>query len=240
MNGMRGSLFSAAVVVAASAAMGDVTFTDTFSNGANPSGWTFNVTNPDVIEPSGGNPGAWLHNDFVVSFAPRATTTFGRDTPFHGDFRAAGVSSISVDARTDFASFTAEGRQFSIVLRDMNGTPNDFDDDDYAYYVGDLIPQVGQGWVRYEFQIPSQSDDPVPAGWSGGWSGDLENFRPGVEWSDVISSVERVEFWWLHPAFFAIVQDWDVGIDNVSITYVPEPATLGLLAAGVFALLRRR
>ena len=49
--------------------------------------------------------------------------------------------------------------------------------------------------------------------------GDAENFRPGIDWNDVITNVDRVEFWWIHPAYFAIIQGWDVGVDNVSVTY---------------------
>lgn len=130
------------------------------------------------------------------------------DVPFVGDYRAAGVTHITLDARTDFAAFGAGGRQMSVLLRNTNGTPND---DDYAYYAGPLVPQVGEGWKHFDFEIPSQSTDAVPAGWSGGWVGDGENFRPGVDWNDVIQNVDRVEIWWLHAAFIAIFHEWRVG-----------------------------
>jgi hypothetical protein len=151
------------------------------------------------------------------------------------------VTSIGVDARTDAATFGAGGRQFSLLLRNIRGTPNNPDDDDYAYFVGPTVPQVGEGWKSFDFNVPSQDTSAVPAGWSGGHAGDPENFRPGVTWNDVITNVDVVEFWWLHPAFFAIFQQWDVGVDNVRVT-VPEPSS-ALVALGSLALVsvsRRR
>ncbi|MEM9382815.1 MAG: hypothetical protein AAGB93_22875 [Planctomycetota bacterium] len=207
----RTFLLTAVALLAPAAAQ-----TDDFDSGTNPNGWSFNVIPPDVLEPTGGNPGGWLRNPLVDSFAPILTTGAGNTSPFTGDYRASGVTRISIDARTDGAAFGAGGREFSLLLRDTKGTAM-VDDDDYVYFVGPLVPQVGQGWSSYSFDIPSQSNDILPAGWTGGWSGDTENLRPGVTWTDIISSVDAVEFWWLNPSFFAIFQQWDVGVDNISI-----------------------
>lgn len=190
--------------------------TDDFDGGANPNGWTFGVIPSDVIESTGGNPAGWLHNSMVDSFAPIVTSDAPATSNFVGDLRAKGVTRISCDAITHGATFTAAGRQFSILLRDTKGTAN-VNDDDYAYYAGALVPQIGQGWGSYDFDIPSQSTAAVPAGWSGGWAGDGQAFRPGVEWSDVIESVDVVEFWWQSPDLFAIFQQWDVGVDNIAV-----------------------
>jgi hypothetical protein len=217
------------------------TFVDTFEGGTNTAGWSFNSLSPDVIEPAGGNPGAWLHNAGLDTFAPILTNSPSVPSPFTGNLRARGVTSIGVDARTDAATFGAGGRQFSLLLRNIRGTPNNPDDDDYAYFVGPTVPQVGEGWKSFDFNVPSQDTSAVPAGWSGGHAGDPENFRPGVTWNDVITNVDVVEFWWLHPAFFAIFQQWDVGVDNVRVT-VPEPSS-ALVALGSVALVsvsRRR
>ncbi len=203
-----------------------------FTGGSNAAGWSFNVTNPDVIEGHGGNPTSWLRNDFVSSFAPILTSGPTAPLPYQGDYRALGVSQISLDARTNAASFGASGRELSLLLRDTKGTAT-VNDDDYAYFVGPLVPQVGAGWVHYDFSIPSASTAAVPAGWSGGWVGDGENFRPGVDWNDVITSVDVVEVWWLHPAFFAIIQSWDVGVDNIAFAVDPVAVTdLGQALAG--------
>ncbi len=213
MMNLTKTIFSSLAIAVLSSG---VALADDFEGGANPNGWTFGVWTPDVMEPSGGNPGGWLHNPGVDSFAPILTSPSSGAGGFHGDYRAMGVTGISIDARTDAAAFGAGGRNFSMVLRDTKGTLSQADDD-YAYYVGSLVPQPGQGWVHYNFPIPSASTDAVPSGWKGGWAGDLENFRPGVDWNDVIQNVDRVEFWWLDPAFVALFQQWDVGVDNITL-----------------------
>ncbi len=194
-----------------------------FEAGSNVGLWSFNVTTPDVLESSGGNPGGWLHNPFVSSFAPILTSGAGR-TCFVGDYRARGVTGVSIDAQTLSATFGAVGFEFSLLLRDTKGTPLP-DDDDYAYFVGPEVPQPGAGWKHFVFAIPSADTSAVPAGWSGGWAGDAVNFRPGVDWNDVITNVDRVEFWWLNPSFFAIFQSWDVGADNLVLEIPSASAT---------------
>ena len=204
------------------AAMAD-TFTDGFDLNHNIGGWAISGnTNIDV---TGGNPGYWLHNPLADTFFPIVRTN--GDSPFVGDFREMGVTTISFDAVLVDYAFPSPPWPMSLLLRDTNGTPGDPADDDFAYFVGPLIPVVGQGWVHYEFAVPSADTTPVPAGWSGGWAGNPENFRPGVDWNDVITSVDRVEIVWNHPAFFAIFAQWNVGMDNISITTEPVKTCFG-------------
>lgn len=216
---MRAILIAAAVVVFMTGPAAAETFVDDFEGGLNESGWSF-IPGGDIIEPGGGNPGFWLHQPAYDTFAPILETAWGTGTPFVGDYRAQGVTQIGIDALTIDNSFgSSEGFQFALLLRDTNGTPTNFDDDDYAYAYFDQGPMVGEGWVHYDFDIPSDDPGPLPLGWTGGHSGDPENFRPGVDWNDVITSVDRIEFWWIHPAWFAMFQQWDVGADNISIVF---------------------
>jgi hypothetical protein len=222
------------MAAAASFATAD-TFTDTFENGSNAGNWGF-IHGFDILENSGGNPGGYLHQPTFDTFAPILS---GDQGPFVGDYRAMGVTQISIDGITTHRDFgDPAGFEFSLLLRDTKGT-FDVEDDDYTYYVGDEVPQPGQGWKSFVFDIPSDSDD-LPAGWKGGWSGDGENFRPGVTWSDVISNVEQVEFWWLNPSHFAFFANWDVGADNVAITTIPAPGAAALLGIGALAAGRRK
>ncbi|MCD4774915.1 MAG: hypothetical protein K8S15_02560 [Candidatus Aegiribacteria sp.] len=80
-----------------------------------------------------------------------------------------------------------------------------------------MIPQPGAGWEHYTFEIPSQSTEPTPAGWHGGCGIDPENFRPGIDWNDIIVNVDRLEIWWWNPSLFGIIQLWDIGADNITI-----------------------
>ena len=195
------------------------TYIDDFEGGANPSGWCF-LASTDIIESTGGNPGYWLHQPTFDTFAPILQTGWDVPGPFVGDYRALNVTQIGIDAVTINNTFgNAAGFQFTLLLRDMNGTPSNVDDDDFAYAYFFQCPMIGEGWTHYDFMVPSADMSSVPAGWTGGWVGNPESFRPGVDWNDVITSVECVEFWWIHPAWGAMFQQWDVGADNISITF---------------------
>ena len=185
--------------------------------------WQANTTQTQIGHlPAGGNPGFWLHAPGVDTFGPILTNDPLVPSDFMGDLRADGVSLISLDARTDAMDFPFCGFPFALVLRDTQGTADPLDDD-YAYFwdpTGTVLiaPCIGEGWVHYDFDVPSQSTAPVPEGWSGGWSSDPESFRPGIDWNDVITSVDTVEVWWGAPPLVAIFQNWDVGVDNIAIT----------------------
>ena len=205
------SILAVVVALPAAAAAGVVVIDD-FEGGTNFGGWYYNGA--EILESSGGNPGWWLHNPQIDNFAPIFKSAWNVAN-FTGDYRALGIESLSFDARLNGYSVPIE---MSILLRWTHGTPNDFDDDDYAYYPGALIPPGDGTWTHYHFDIPSQDVSAVPAGWFGGWSGDFENFRPGVDWNDVIQNVDRVEIWFWHPAFFGIFAQWDAGLDNITLT----------------------
>ena len=214
--------------------VGADTTTDNFEGNHNTAGWT--ISGNSNIDSTGGNPGYWLHNPLADTFAP-IVRTGGVASAFLGDYRAMGVTSIAFDAQLINRDWgDPVGFQMSLLLRDTKGTPGNPSDDDYAYFVGPDVPLIGQGWVHYDFTIPSDDTSAVPAGWSGGWSGDLENFRPGVDWNDVITSVDRVEIVWLHPAFFAIFAQWDSGMDNIAITTGDNPCPADTDGDGVVGI----
>ncbi|MDF1798413.1 MAG: hypothetical protein P1V81_04500 [Planctomycetota bacterium] len=197
---------------AALASGGGLVLVDDFTGGVNQAGWSYNPG--DVIEATGGNPGGWWHQASADTFAPIISSD-----PFTlaGDYRAEDIGSISFDARLDHMDFgDGTGFNMAILLRDHKGTVT-VTDDDYAYYVGPNIPLQGAGWKAFDFAIPSQDTSATPAGWTGGWVGDCCGFRPGVDWNDVITSVDRVEIWFIDPSFFAIFQNWDVGLDNIQV-----------------------
>ncbi|MCA9755774.1 MAG: hypothetical protein KDA27_08235 [Candidatus Eisenbacteria bacterium] len=216
MNHRSAFLCIAVGLAVPSVTLADV-FSDTFEGGSNQAFWAF-IRGGDVLETDGGNPGGWLHQPTYDTFAPTLESLPGTGTPFEGDYAATGVTRIGFDAITEHVDFgDGSGFNMTLLLRDTKGTP-EVDDDDYVYYVGDNVPLVGQGWVHYDYAIPSSETD-LPAGWKGGWVGDCENLRPGVTWADVISNVTRVEAWWIDPCFFAIFQQWNVGVDNIEIEY---------------------
>jgi hypothetical protein len=185
---------------------------DDFENGSNEGGWIYNPA--DVIETSGGNPGGWWHQPFADTFGPIIVS----QTPsLAGDWRAAGIDRVTFDARLDNLDFgDGTGFEMTLLLRDTKGTPGQADDD-VAYFVGANVPIEDAGWKAFDFPVPSADTSALPAGWTGGHFGDIEHFAPGVDWNDVITSVDRVEIWWIDPALFAIFQGWNIGLDNVAI-----------------------
>lgn len=203
--------FTAQVVVL------ETTFVD-FEDGENPYGFTFGYTPGDAVVSTGGNPGYWFENNGLSTFIP--TLYIGGAGPFTGDFVAEQVTSISVDAQTLSASLGIQERDFSLLLLNYNGGgPADAELHKYVYYVFPAAaPQPGEGWSSFTFGIPWDFEGDLPEGWAGGDYMDPENLPADWTFQDVISNVDEVNFMWAHPAWFYLLQDFHLGVDNVSIS----------------------
>lgn len=232
------NLGSGALTYEASVLRPDFVLED-FEDGENEYGLTLGIPQIETIEPSGGNPGRWLRNNGLSTFAP---ALYLLDEPFTGDYVERGVSAISVDAQTLDVSITVEGRPFSLQLTRFNGEPDNPEVHDYVYFLGELVPQPGEGWQSYTFEIPSDFEGELPEGWMGGYYGDPESLPPGVVWQDILREVDLVEVMWGHPAMFYILQDFDIGVDNLRFDFAdatPGPLTVtpteGAVAPGAEA-----
>src|SRR5262249_11147973 len=93
-----------AFVIGASTAFAGQTAVETFTGGSNQGGWTYGLAT-QVIEPSGGNPGAYLHEPSIDTFGPEPHTALGTSSFFTGDYRAKRVQSFGVDVITFSAQF---------------------------------------------------------------------------------------------------------------------------------------
>jgi hypothetical protein len=214
---MRNLIYRALLLVAgtfAGKATAD-TFVEGFDGGSNSGGWTYFAPD-EVIESTGGNPGAHLHAWNMDTFAPQLRTAWGVPSVFNGDFRGRQVSSVGVDLFLYHVDFSAEDRPLSIILVHDNFTPTDFDDDYGAYFIGaEDIPLVGEGWKSFDFDIPTQAND-LPEGW------EFVQFGPNApadpDWVDVVSHVSQLVYFYGDPTGFFIFQFWDVGADNLRIT----------------------
>ena len=186
-------------------------FTETFDGESNVGGWA--ISTQDLIEYSGGNPGAYLHAPYLDTGAPHPITT-EMGSIFTGDYRARGVTSVSVDLIT-VAVEDLGNQPCAIFLREDNDTPWDWSDDWAAYKLGPEIPHPGDGWLPYEFAIPSQFES-----WPNGWgSGPLGPNSPPADWSTLMADVDELGFYFGDPAMGYIFQLWDVGLDNPTIVY---------------------
>ena len=111
-------LILALVIVAGLAPLlpGQTTFVETF-DGGNEGAWTFGL--PPVIDPTGGNPGAYLHVTGLDTFAPQPRTQ-DRVSEFTGNFAERQVILIGVDLITHAVDFGAGGRPLTLMLVNDN------------------------------------------------------------------------------------------------------------------------
>lgn len=223
-----------AVMLGVSTAARGQVVVDGFEGGVNLGGWTYGGPFGG-ISGSGGNPGGYWNEPDIDTFAPQLRTT----TPgsvFLGDYRGRQVSGLSVDLITFDVDFSAAGRPLSLMLGSDNGTPGNFNDDWAAFTMNALeVPQPGEGWRSFEFDVPSGSAA-LPAGW------EFVEFGPGAnpDWNTLIGGVDEVRFFYGDPRNFFIFQMWDLGADNVAIETIPGPWGLGVVMMGIASGVSRR
>jgi hypothetical protein len=162
-----------------------------------------------------GNPGAYLETSVLDTFAPQPRTT-SPTSEFTGDYRAMGVTALGGDFNTFGVSFGAEGREMTLMLVHDNDTPGNSLDDSAAYYLGPNVPLTGQGWISYDYVVPS-SETELPAGWALINLGD-SGAPANHSWDEIIQHVSRVQYFYGHPEFFFIFQQWHLGMDNMRIS----------------------
>ena len=193
---------------------GTTTFTETFEGGQNTGGWTLGNPFLEAIEPTGGNPGAYLHFPDLDTYAPQPSTTEAGSV-FTGNYRAQGVSSVGIDLVLFRVDFTSQDRPLAVMLRNDGATPEDFSDDCTVFYLGNKpSPAPNGAWRRYQFRIPSESTT-LPRGWN------VQNCVESGDaaWNRVIQDVDELRFHVGDPELFFIFQVWDFGMDNPTITW---------------------
>jgi hypothetical protein len=99
--------------------------------------------------------------------------------------------------------------------------------------------------VNYSVTIDDPNSDILPPGWGGFGAEDPDTFEPilpeGVTFADVLSGVDEIAFTTIQPGFFFSFDDYDVTLDNITISTIPAPGSAVLLGAGgLFAARRRR
>jgi len=200
---------------------GLTTFAENFEDGNNTGGWTFGNAAFEVIEPDGGNPGGFLRNFFLDTFAAQPRTTLGVASPFTGDYRARGVRFVGIDLALFSVDFSAEGRPLSVILYSDGDTPDDSADDCRVFRIGGHpTPMPNGNWAKYRFRVPSDGDT-LPPGWSvQGCVGRTDD----EAWNQVITDVDQLRFFTGDPDRFYIFQAFDIGMDNPTIVSgTPDP-----------------
>jgi hypothetical protein len=215
-----------ALVLAGSAQAVEVRTVETFETGTNQAAWTWGTGSEDIRE-NDGNPGRYFREEYLVTFTPRASTSFGVASVFTGDYRSRNVQSVGIDMAIPYVSGIVTGRTVTLILLNDNGTPEDLEDDWGAFTVTDLpIPPTGIAgvveptdilqWRSYDITVPSQSAN-LPDGWS--WIS-RNYLRRNGSWSRLMRDVDHVGFIMGDPAVIYPLLAWDVALDNPRITTI--------------------
>ena len=202
-----------------------VTSTETFESGTNTGDWTWG-TGSETFVVGTDSYGRYLREDYLVTFTPRASTDFGSQSVFTGDYRARNVAFVGIDMAIPYVSGNVNGRTVTLILLNDNGTPDDLGDDWGAFTDTSLpIPPTGVAgfspsdilqWRSYDIAVPSQSNT-LPEGWS--WVS--RNYpRKNGGWARLMRDVDYVGFIMGDPAVIYPLTAWDVALDNPRITTI--------------------
>ncbi len=179
-------------------------YVEDFTGGSNEGGWTWNIPCESIVT-SGGNPGSYLRQTCIDTYAPQPATT-DPGSVFCGDWQARGVSHFGVDLLTVSTQFPFERELFLMLFSGSR-----------AAYLGhgdpDGVPQTSVGWSSLDFVIDSQSTT-LPEGWAI-WNG---TGNDDSDWNAIISSVDKVVLHYGDPTWFYVYDIWVTGLDNPRIT----------------------
>ncbi len=237
--------FLALALAAGTALAGTTTVVD-FNDGTT-QGWDGpqgfgGATSVDPTYGVGGSGGLRTQfNNFGIDFYNNT------NSDFLGDYTQYESVTVSVDLRIDQIGFAGLGitRPFALELRSF-----DLAADGYPWASVYLLFDWYGADSFNGFMTLSATFDPnateLPAGWGGfGGPEDPVTFEPqlpaGVTFADIMGDVDEIAFTTILPGYFFTFDDYDVTLDNISITrVVPAPAALALLGMGGLVGTRRR
>ncbi len=210
---------------------------DTFENG-NPNGWDWQL-GPSIfsgIEATGGNPGAYLKTNPLVS---GAGAWFSDGPDFAGNFIAKGVTHVGADLFSEQGDPNNE--IIHIAIANYGPTSSILDDTIAHFNTGIASPDFpADGWVSFDAPVPVNSPD-LPAGWTlhstfgGGGSGNMT-------WAELMADVDAVVIGYGNVVGPIAPFNVTRGLDNPRLTLIPSAgaAPVALLAGFAAAGRRRR
>ena len=187
-------------------------FVETFEDGTNDGDWRLTTSTEPVIEPDGGNPGAYLHQQVDAAIPTWYVPLDTAPTHFLGNYARRRIRAMSFDLNI-YSGSEVPDRNVTLDVETTFGT-GDFTQGVDAYYVGTDISHFPSGWQTYTFRIDAASPVIPP-----GWVVTRGNGRPGTDadWQALMRDVETVGLELGTPGYFYPFWIWDLGLDNVRI-----------------------
>ena len=198
---------------------------DDFESGTNPNewGWTNGGGGAFTIQPDGGNPGAWLDSGVpYFSDHPNLTSYPPEGTALRAALASGQLVSASVDIeRLDTSAVNNchpvydLPSNFTLVLSDLHTIPSVPPTVIEAHTTdGPVSPTEGPfPWTHADFTIPSGATD-VPPGW-------VLNVPPDMNytWADLMQNIDGISFFVINPEEITFDSCWQLGADNVVVSY---------------------
>jgi hypothetical protein len=219
----------------------------TFDNGLE--GWS--ISGRTTILPTGGNPGANL--------GPLVTDVFGIDirnntnAAFLGNYsqfwqtNGGGPGAplrLSIDTKTNSIDFFGSqvSRNLIVELRDYTNPPPNYPYVSVWYNLGTIAASL-PGWRTFSIDIVNPNSTTLPSGWGGTGDEDPQanpRLPANRTFASVLAGVDEISFTTFQPGFFYGFTNFNVQVDNPTLTVVPSPATLAAPAILLACARRRR
>lgn len=179
--------------------------------------------------------------NFGISWTNTSNASFVRD------YTAMAGVTFGIDVSTQSIRYFNQEvtRNLVLELRDYDNAANGLPYTSVWYNLGTLDASK-PGWQHLSVTIGDTSATGLPSGW-GGYGAEDANGMPmlpsGRTFASVLAGVDEIAFTTYVPGRMYGYTDYDVAIDNISVSAVPEPAQGAMLLAGLAgmaALGRRR
>jgi hypothetical protein len=206
-------------------------FIETYDDGTDVGLWVAAFSVPRIIQPDGGNPGAYLQQGDFSTHTPTWTTASPRYQPgvnddfkvnsiYTGDWAGIGVTSLSADMNIIQAAAWGPDRAVTMELLQMDETG--FTVNYQATYTLPDLPDIPPvGWLTFSFPVDANSST-VPAGWV--FTHGDGTPASDAEWAILMSRIDLTSIGYYKPGFaYPGFGTWILGIDNIDIQTVQAP-----------------